>query len=147
MSVPAGQRKENRLEVVMQARALAAYTLKITSNRNVFTPDYDEAVKSKIQDSALTIFLNLMDANNIRVDDNVERWKERDKLQKDAATACNTLLNLIYLAQTVYHLRASRIKYWSESVLSVRGLIRKWNHSDCTSSGFLRQESKVNDEP
>ncbi len=146
MSVPAGQRKENRLEVVMQARALAAYTLKITSNQNVFIPDYDEAVKSKIQDSALTIFLNLMDANNIRVDDNVEKWKERDKLQKDAATACNTLLNLIYLAQTVYHLRASRIKYWSESVLSVRGLIRKWNHSDCTRYGHLLNESKVKDE-
>lgn len=146
MSVPAGQRKENRLEVVMQARALAAYTLKITSNQNVFIPDYDEAVKSKIQDSALTIFLNLMDANNIRVDDNAERWKERDKLQKDAATACNTLLNLIYLAQTVYHLRASRIKYWSESVLSVRGLIRKWNHSDCTRYGYLLNESKVKDE-
>lgn len=146
MSVPAGQRKENRLEVVMQARALAAYTLKITSNQNVFIPDYDEAVKSKIQDSALTIFLNLMDANNIRVDDNVERWKERDKLQKDAATACNTLLNLIYLAQTVYHLRASRIKYWSESVLSVRGLIRKWNHSDCTRYGHLLKESNVKDE-
>lgn len=146
MSVPAGQRKENRLEVVMQARALAAYTLKITSNQNVFIPDYDEAVKSKIQDSALTIFLNLMDANNIRVDDNVEKWKERDKLQKDAATACNTLLNLIYLAQTVYHLRASRIKYWSESVFSVRGLIRKWNHSDCTRYGHLLNESKVKDE-
>lgn len=146
MSVPAGQRKENRLEVVMQARALAAYTLKITSNQNVFIPDYDEAVKSKIQDSALTIFLNLMDANNIRVDDNVEKWKERDKLQKDAATACNTLLNLIYLAQTVYHLRASRIKYWSESVLSVRGLIRKWNHSDCTRYGYLLNEPKVKDE-
>ena len=146
MSVPAGQRKENRLEVVMQARALAAYTLKITSNQNVFIPDYDEAVKSKIQDSALTIFLNLMDANNIRVDDNVEKWKERDKLQKDAATACNTLLNLIYLAQTVYHLRASRIKYWSELVLSVRGLIRKWNHSDCTRYGHLLNESKVKDE-
>lgn len=146
MSVPAGQRKENRLEVVMQARALAAYTLKITSNQNVFIPDYDEAVKSKIQDSALTIFLNLMDANNIRVDDNVEKWKERDKLQKDAATACNTLLNLIYLAQTVYHLRASRIKYWSESVLSVRGLIRKWNHSDCTRYGYLLKESNAKDE-
>lgn len=146
MSVPAGQRKENRLEVIMQARALAAYTLKITSNQNVFIPDYDEAVKSKIQDSALTIFLNLMDANNIRVDDNVGKWKERDKLQKDAATACNTLLNLIYLAQTVYHLRASRIKYWSESVLSVRGLIRKWNHSDCTRYEQLLKESKTKDE-
>lgn len=146
MSVPAGQRKENRLEVIMQARALAAYTLKITSNQNVFIPDYDEAVKSKIQDSALTIFLNLMDANNIRVDDNVGKWKERDKLQKDAATACNTLLNLIYLAQTVYHLRASRIKYWSESVLSVRGLIRKWNHSDCTRYEQLLKESKIKDE-
>lgn len=146
MSVPAGQRKENRLEVIMQARALAAYTLKITSNQNVFIPDYDDAVKSKIQDSALTIFLNLMDANNIRVDDNVGKWKERDKLQKDAATACNTLLNLIYLAQTVYHLRASRIKYWSESVLSVRGLIRKWNHSDCTRYEQLLKESKIKDE-
>lgn len=98
MSVPAGQRKENRLEVVMQARELAVYTLRITSNKNVFIPDYDESVKLKIQDSALTIFSNLMDANNIRVDDNVGRWQERDKLQKDAAKACNTLLNLIYLA-------------------------------------------------
>ena len=42
MSVPAGQRKENRLEVVMQARELAVYTLRITSNKNVFIPDYDE---------------------------------------------------------------------------------------------------------
>ena len=146
MSVPAGQRKENRLEVVMQARELAVYTLRITSNKNVFIPDYDESVKLKIQDSALTIFNNLMDANNIRVDDNIGRWQERDKLQRDAAKACNTLLNLIYLAQTLYHLRASRIKYWSESVISVRGLIRKWNHSDCTRYGYLLKESKEKDE-
>lgn len=137
MSVPSGKRKESKMEVVIKGRELAAYTLKITSNQNVFNPDYDISVKYKIQNTAMDIFLNIMDANNIKVDDDLYNWEQRNKLQKQAANLCNTLLNLIFLSQTVYHLRASRIKYWSEMTIYVRNLIRKWNHSDNTRYGHL----------
>lgn len=140
MSVPSGKRKDSKMEVVVKGRELAAYTLKITSNQNVFISDYDICVKSKIQNTAMDIFLNIMDANNIKVDDSPENWKQRNKLQKQAANSCNTLLNLIFLSQTVYHLRASRIKYWSEMTIYVRNLIRKWNHSDATRYGHLSVE-------
>lgn len=82
MSVPSGKRKDSKMEVVVKGRELAAYTLKITSNQNVFISDYDICVKSKIQNTAMDIFLNIMDANNIKVDDSPENWKQRNKLQK-----------------------------------------------------------------
>lgn len=81
MSVNVGQRHtpdtaSNRaLDACVKARELAAHTIKICSNENIFLPKYQTALTNKVIDLATDIFSNAYGANCIKVDGNPERWK------------------------------------------------------------------------
>lgn len=130
MSVPVGERGEGKLEVIVMAQKLATYTIKITKNKKVFTPEYNDAITADIIHTAKDIFVSCWEANNIRVNKNPERAKERLKLQEYAAQQCNNLLTLIQLAQPIFHLTGKRVRYWSIMTLGTRMHIRKWNETD-----------------
>ena len=136
MSVPQGQRSHSKLETIVMARHLAAYTIKITKNQNVFQPEYNNGITNDIISSAKDIYIRLWTANNIYVTRKKD-WDERCSLQESAARECNNLLALIQLAQEVFHLKAKRIKYWSEKTIEVRNKIRSWNDSDRKRYGLL----------
>ena len=129
MSVPASQRSHSKLEVILMARHLAAYTIKITKNQNVFLPDYNNGITNDIISIAKSIYVDCWTANNIYVTYR-EDWLERKKLQENAARNCNNLLALIQLAQEVFHLKTKRIKYWGQKTIDVRNKIRAWSSSD-----------------
>lgn len=129
MSVPEGQRSHSKLEVIVMARSLAAYTIKITKNQNVFQPEYNNGITNDIIHTAKEIYLRCWTANNIYVTEK-EDWHERCSLQESAARECNNLLALMQLAQEVFHLKTKRIKYWGEKTIAVRNKIRAWNDSD-----------------
>lgn len=136
MSVPQGQRSQSKLEVIVMARHLAAYTIKITKNQNVFLPEYNNGITNKIIFTATSIFIGCWTANNIYVTKKTD-WIERCELQQQAARDCNNLLALIQLAQEVFHLKTKRIRYWSEKTIAVRNKIRSWNESDSKRYGNL----------
>ena len=48
MSVAEGERSHSKLEVIVLARHLAAYTIKITKNQNVFQPEYNSGITNDI---------------------------------------------------------------------------------------------------
>ena len=50
MSVPASLRSESKLEVIIQARSLASYTINITKNQKTFPPEYNNGIKQKVND-------------------------------------------------------------------------------------------------
>ena len=129
MSVEAGKRTKNKFEVLLKARDLAKYTLEITKNSNVFLPEYQTALTDDIIRFAKDIYIKAWTANNIRVT-NREQANERRKLQIEAGRNCNNLLALIDLAKVVYHLKNTRIKYWSEKTITARNLIREWCVND-----------------
>lgn len=112
------------------AQELAAYTIKITKNKKVFTPEYNDAITADIIHTAKNIFVSCWEANNIRASKSPERAKERLKLQEYAARQCNNLLALIQLAQPIFHLTGKRIRYWGAMILKTRMYIRKWNETD-----------------
>jgi hypothetical protein len=140
VSVPASDRKENRLEVFIQALDLASYTLKITRNEKIFLPEYKGPLIDDIVETAKDIYIDAWMANNVRVNtealSEIEKlkarndWMERRKLQHRAARNCNRLLALIGMAKSIFHLRGKRIKYWTGKILAVRAMIRKWSESD-----------------
>jgi hypothetical protein len=140
VSVPAGERKESRLEVFVQALDLATYTLKITKNKKIFLPEYQGALTDDIVETAKDIYIDAWMANNVRVNTEAvyeteklkarNDWMERRRLQQRAARNCNRLLALIGMAKSIFHLRDKRIKYWTGKILTVRAMIRKWSESD-----------------
>lgn len=129
MSVPTGQRAKSKFEVLIKARELAKYTLDITKNTKVFSPEYQTALTNDIISTAKNIFIKSWTANNIRVT-NPDHAKQRKELQESAALDCNNLLALIDLAKSVYHLKSKRIKFWAEKTITVRSFIREWTTSD-----------------
>ena len=136
MSVPETKRGEGKLEVLVKARELATYTVKITGNTNVFKADY-YVLTNKIVGYALDIYTKCWTANNIRVDKDPEKAKRRLSLQESAAMDCNNLLSLMQIAWGVFHLKAKRIEYWGNLILETRKLIRSWCESDYKRYGHL----------
>ena len=129
MSVPVNARSTSKLEVNVQAHDLCVYTLTITANKKIFIDTYQTVLTDRIVDCAIGIHTMCWCANNIQVK-SVEAYKERKRLQEEAAIKCNELLALIDLARKIFHLRATRVIYWSDKVVSVRNLIRAWRNSD-----------------
>lgn len=130
MSVPEGQRSHSKLEVIIFARDLASYTIKITKNQKVFPPEYNNGITNTIIATATSIYMDCWTANNIYVNAPGD-WAERDALQKRAALNCNNLLALMQLAQEIFHLKTKRIEFWGSKTINVRNRIRAWNESDC----------------
>lgn len=130
MSVPADKRTESKLKVIMLAKDLAAYTLKITSNSKVFLPEYNDNLTKHIVEAALNIYLDAWNANDIKVDGSRKRADERLQLQENSIRSCKDLLSLISLAKSVFHLRSKREEYWCRKTIEVRDKLRKWHESD-----------------
>lgn len=136
MSVPEGQRGERKLETLMKARDLAAYTIRICTNQKVFLPQYQNALTNKLIDAATEIFIKCDAANNILIRSNFDKAEieslanERKLLQEQACGYCNRLLGLMQIAQPIFHLSTKRIKYWGGLTIDARNHIRKWKESD-----------------
>ena len=130
MSVNAGDQQEGKLKVLIMARSLASYTIKICSNARWFPPEYQTALTNRLIDCAISIFVYCNTANNIRVDGSPDRLAERASLQANAIRECNNLLALMQIAQEVFHLTTKRLAYWGERTASTRQMRSKWRESD-----------------
>lgn len=131
-NVPASERTESKLKVLVEARTLAVYTLQICTNKKVFLPRYDSVLADEIMKTAKDIFIDCYKANHIRVVGDDAKWKAqtRARLQRQALSNCESMFPLIEMAMKIYHLKASRIEYWTGKVLEVKGLIQKWLEKD-----------------
>lgn len=129
MSVPESLRTESKLDVIIKARSLTAYTIQITKNQKTFPPEYNNGITNSIIQTATNIYMNCWTANNIYVK-TIEDMQERLWLQEKACNECNNLLALIQLAQPIFHLKTNRIKFWGSKTIEVRNKIRAWNESD-----------------
>lgn len=130
MSVPASKRGQGKLEVLVDAKKLASYTIQICCNEKVFLPQYKNAMTDKIIATATNIFVYAWTANNVLVSGDPERFKYRQDLQTKAAEECNNLLALMQIAQDLFHLKTKRIEYWGRNTIEVRRKIRSWRESD-----------------
>lgn len=129
MSVPVYKRKESKLEVFIKARTLATYTIQICANDKTFPKEFRTLITGEIVKEAKDIFLNICEANKVRVID-ASSAEERLGLQQKANRGCDRLLWLIELAFKIFHLRAKRVEYWARLTLETQELIRKWHATD-----------------
>lgn len=132
MSVPKGQQADGKLLVNELARDLAVYTIQITSNQKVFTPQFQTALTNEIVRTATNIHKFAWTANNImvRAPNGREQYALRRKNQEMAAAECNNLISLIDIAKPLFHLDTKRCRYWGKKTLEVRNKIRGWMESD-----------------
>lgn len=140
MSVPQNLRHgKEELDVIIKARELASYTSKICANKKQFKEenDYHGITLDNVINTALKIYLNLYTANEIYVGTNHELAVHRLFLQKEAISLCNTLLALVSLSKTQFHLTMKRLLYWSSAIIEVREKAKGWYESDTKRYGKI----------
>lgn len=136
MSVPKPLRSESKLEAQVATENMIIHTVKITSNPNVFRPEYS-AVTNRVIDCAIGIGQDMWEANGIRIGNDPEKWMIRSGLQERACRHFDDLLYLITLCKRTFHLRSSKFGHWVELVTRARDLARAWRDSDKKRYGHL----------
>lgn len=130
MAVPESKRGAGKFDVLIKANDLTVYTIRITKNPKNFVPEYQTALTDDIIRTAKDIYVKCWTANNIKVGEDAEKWKERKRLQEEAARDCNNLLALMQIAKTLFHLETRRVKHWGKKTIEVRNRIRDWKDGD-----------------
>jgi len=141
MAVNVGQRNvpdthaNRQLEACEKAMNLALHTIKICSNKKIFTVEYQDALTNDIIRCSKDIYIYAWNGNNIYVTKENGRWKEREKLQLASISKCNELLALINIARRLFHLKGNKVKYWTQLTIEARGIIRRWHDAGAKQYG------------
>lgn len=136
MAVNVGQRNvpdtsaNRQLQACEKAMELSLHTIKICSNKKIFTVEYQTAVTDDVIRCAKDIYINAWNANNVYVTKDNGRWKEREELQLLSIRKCNELLALINICRRLFHLRGGKAKYWSQLTLEARQMLSKWHEAN-----------------
>lgn len=132
MSVVKSKQGKNKFELFDKTARMAAHTLKITQNPNVFDPDNSKEIVSEIRTAAVRIHILCWRANDIKVpsENNREQIEMRMKLEYEALKYCTDLKGLINLAKPLYRLSSKKVAYWMKLVLEVQSLITSWRESE-----------------
>ena len=125
-----------QLEACQKAMELALHTIKICNNKNIFTVEYQDALTNDIIRCAKDIYVFAWNGNNVYVTKDNGRWEQREKLQLLAISKCNELLALINIARRLFHLKGSKVKYWSQMTIDTRMILRKWHEANAKQYGM-----------
>lgn len=141
-NVRAAIRPKSRLDLHMKANALVKHTIHITSNQNVFNPQYS-GFTAEIVKTATEAGNMLWTANGINVGDSPKRWERRSECQERACELLDSLIYMIEVAHSLYSLRKGKYEHWSKMTVEVRALARSWRDSDARRYGYLLSGTKA----
>lgn len=132
MSVVKSKQGTPKFDLFDKTSRMAAHTLKITMNPNVFDQDAAKEVIQEIRTAAIRIHILCWRANDIKVPEknNRKQLERRMELEYYALKYCTDLKGLINLAKPLYHLSGRKVKYWMKLVLEVQDGIRAWRESE-----------------
>ena len=132
MSVVKSKQGSNKFSLHDKTARMAAHTIRITKNPNVFDPNVSIRVLEEVRVTAVRIHILCWRANDITVPetDNRAQIEARMKLQYEALRYCTDLKALINLTKPLYHVSGKKVKNWMKMVLEAQNLISKWRESD-----------------
>lgn len=140
MSVRKNEQKQstfNTLDIVLK---LVSHTCSILANDKIFIPKYQRFI-DKIADETCMIYHKCRVANktDMRVKDEViykENAYQRLKLEREAMMLCEDLHSDIMISQKLFHLKASKLRYWTKLVVEAQNAIEAWYKSEVKRFGL-----------
>ena len=127
--VQTDSRREGKLALAVLARMHAKYVMQITSNPKIFDPRYYHAITEDLIRTSKDIYRSIWAANNALVKSKGD-YAARRKYQIRAVMLCNMMLADIEIAQSVFHLKGKRMRYWAGTIIEIRNKARAWVESD-----------------
>jgi len=129
MSVRTGERTQGDLAVIVKAKEMVIYTLRITNNEKNFPKRYRLSVVNKIQDKAFEIVTCLIEANEIYPRTKAE-LQYRQMRQRQAMAYCRSLMAMVDICKELFSLSSDKVAFWAKSVFEVRTLTAAWFKKD-----------------
>lgn len=127
----------NTLDAILK---LVSHTCNILSNEKIFIPRYQKFIDSMAEETC-RIYHNCRVANKIdmRTSDKIEyaeNAKERLRLEREAFELCEHLHSDIMISQKLFHLKASKVRYWTKLTVEAQNLISAWHKSELRRYGL-----------
>lgn len=129
MSVPKGDRKESKLQVITALQALNVYTIQICKNEKNFPKRDRWLLTQRIVIEATKAYTHARKANAVKVV-TMEDYKLRRKYQVKCRCDLEALLGLIEIAYTALQLEGQRVEFWTRSVMDCEEKLAAWRTSD-----------------
>lgn len=117
---------EKEMQVIIKAKELASYTLKVTSNNNNFPKKFRFTLVDRMQRKSFEIYESLLEANRTRVENKYTRYD----LQTQAIVSCEELLFYIEMSMMQNIITPKRAEYWSGLVSDVKHMTLAWRKRD-----------------
>lgn len=117
---------EKEMQVIIKAKELASYTLKVTSNNNNFPKKFRFTLVDRMQRKSFDIYESLLEANRTRVENKYTRYD----LQTQAIVSCEELLFYIEMSMMQNIITPKRAEYWSGLVSDVKHMTLAWRKRD-----------------
>ena len=121
----------NTLDIILK---LVSYTCNILANEKIFIPRYQKFIDKMAEETCL-IYHKCRVANKIdmRVDEGLlfeQRATQRLNLEREALVLCEDLHSDIMISQKLFHLKASRVRYWTKLTVEAQNAIGAWYKSE-----------------
>jgi four helix bundle protein len=126
---PECEKKVLDMRVVMEAWGLEMYTLAVTSNARHFPKKYRFSLCAQLQNAALEISKNLIEANETDLKIKEKRG-ERRNLQDVAMRKCKVVMHYIELSKKMKLIGDDSFEYWVRMANNVKNMCAKWQSSD-----------------
>ena len=117
---------EKEMKVIIKAKELASYTLKVTSNNNNFPKKFRFTLVDRMQRRSFDIYESLLEANRTHIENKHARFD----LQTKAIISCEELLFYIEMSMMQNIITAKRAEYWSGLVSDVKHMTLAWRKRD-----------------
>ena len=131
----ASRRTPGRFDVLVKAKELVIYTIKVSNNEKHFPKKYRFTIVQKLQEKAMYILDCLTMANELNPSDkdgNIDEdiMTRRKLYQKEAYAACRSLLTQIDIAVELFDIDVSGVAYWTALCVEVKNKTNAWMSSD-----------------
>lgn len=126
------QRSISRFQTCDKALELAVYTSNILANDKIFDTKFKSTI-DRIGAEATMIYHNVRVANNIKVNDyqtDTDSVQRRLTLENEALNLCDDLITDIMISHKLFHLKASRVRFWTQLTIETQNLIKSWMKSE-----------------
>ena len=137
----ASDRTPGKYDVILAAKELAGYTIRLTSNEDHFPKRYRLSVVNKIQDKAMYVVDCLIMANEIYPNSALE-LDRRLLYQKEARAACRSMMTMMEIAADTFRMDAGTLRHWTAQARDVRNHATAWIETDLKRFSSLRETPK-----
>ena len=118
---------EQSFELAKKSEELYFSVFDITTNRDHY-PVRHQRLSARLQDYALDIHSDILDANAYRGDSPAQKMK-RYEFQTKAITDCNKLMSLVKYSLHAHLISYATSELWTELVHSIKNMTLAWRKS------------------